>query len=202
MKPYAELECDDLGIIQRDIYNFLLDQTELGSSDYKNWQFLETKKLISATPRLAKFFLKYKLYIRNAAVTVLYEDLPLHLDEPPMVAKINIPIKNTQGWVNRWYDVSKEVIEQLPKIHNQFGNEQDRERVNRDNWPWIHNRGQDTYMHAEDQEWILQLESSYPEIVYPPGLEHVDLTVTCGELLQAHAHEWELARHDGSNSNN
>jgi hypothetical protein len=84
----------------------------------------------------------------------------------------------------------------------QFGNEQDRERVNRDNWPWIHNRGQDTYMHAADQEWILQLESSYPEIVYPPGLEHVDLTVTCGELLQAHAHEWELARHDGSNSNN
>lgn len=125
MKPYAELECDDLDIIQRDIYNFLLDQTELGSTDYKNWQFLETKKLITATPRLAKFFLKYKLYIRNAAVTVLYEDLPLHLDEPPMVAKINIPIQNTQGWVNRWYDVSKEVIEQLPKIHNQFGNAQE-----------------------------------------------------------------------------
>jgi hypothetical protein len=82
------------------------------------------------------------------------------------------------------------------------GNEQDRERVNRANLPWIHNWGQDTYMHAADQEWILQLESSYPEIVYPPGLEHVDLTVTCGELLQAHAHEWELARHDGSNSNN
>jgi len=74
--------------------------------------------------------------------------------------------------------------------------------VNRDDWPWIHNLGQDAYMHAADQEWILQLESSYPEIVYPPGLEHVHLTVTCGELLQAHAHEWELARHDGSNSNN
>jgi hypothetical protein len=57
-------------------------------------------------------------------------------------------------------------------------------------------------MHVADQEWILQLESSYLEIVYPPGLEHVDLTVTCGELLQAHAHAWELARHDGSNSNN
>ena len=55
-------------------------------------------------------------------------------------------------------------------------------------------------MHAADQEWILQLESSYLEIVYPPGLEHVDLTVTCGKLLQAHAHEWELARHDWINS--
>ena len=63
-------------------------------------------------------------------------------------------------------------------------------RVNRAEWPWINNRGQDTYMHADaaDQEWIRQLESSFPEIVFPPGLEHVDLTVTCGELLQAHAH--------------
>ena len=58
------------------------------------------------------------------------------------------------------------------------------------------------YMHAADQEWILQLESSYLEIIYPPGLEHVDLTVICGELLQANAHKWELARHDGSNSYN
>jgi len=125
MKPYTELECDDLDIIQRDIYNFLLDQTELGSTDYKNWQFLETKKLITATPRLAKFFLKYGLYIRNAAVTILYEDLSLHLDELPVVAKINIPIHNTQGWVNRWYDVSAEEIANLPKTHNQFGSEQE-----------------------------------------------------------------------------
>ena len=60
--------------------------------------------------------------------------------------------------------------------------------VSRADWPWINNRGQDTYMHAAEQEWILQLESSFMEIVFPPGLEHVDLTVTCGELLQAHAH--------------
>ena len=125
MKPYAELACDDLDIIQRDIYNFLLDQTELGSDEYKNWQFVETKKLITATPKLAKFFLRHRLYVKNAAVTVLYEDLPLHLDALPMVAKINIPIHNTQGWVNRWYAVSKETISQLPKIRNQFGSEQE-----------------------------------------------------------------------------
>ena len=70
------------------------------------------------------------------------------------------------------------------------------------NWRWIQNCGQDTYMRPADQEWILQLESSYPEIVFPPGVEHVDLTVTCGELFQDHDHEWELARHDGRNINN
>ena len=125
MKPYAELACDDLDIIQRDIYNFLLDQTDLGSDEYKNWQFIETKKLITSSPMLAKFFLRYRLYVKNAAVTVLYDDLSLHLDAPPMVAKINIPIRNTQGWVNRWYDVSAEEIAKLPKTHNQFGSEQE-----------------------------------------------------------------------------
>ena len=125
MRPYAKLECDDLDIIQGDIYNFLLDQTDLGSQDFKNWQFVKTKKLISITPRLAKFFLKHKLYVKDAAVTVLYEDLPLHLDTLPMVAKVNIPIRNTQGWVNRWYAVSEEEIARLPKTHNQFGSEQE-----------------------------------------------------------------------------
>lgn len=125
MKPYAELDCDDLDIIQHDIYKFLLDQTELESSDFKNWQFVETKKLITSIPKLAKFFLKHRLYVKDAAVTVLYEDLPLHLDALPMVAKINIPIKNTQGWVNRWYDVSEDEIARLPKTRNQFGSEQE-----------------------------------------------------------------------------
>lgn len=125
MKPYAELACDDLEIIQQDVYNVLLDQTELGSADYKNWQFVDAKKLITTIPTLAKFFLKHRLFVRNAAVTVLYEDLPLHLDALPMIAKVNIPILNTQGWVNRWYDVSEETIAQLPKTHNTFGSVQE-----------------------------------------------------------------------------
>lgn len=125
MKLYAELACDDLDTIQRDVYNFLLDQTDLGSDNYKHWQFIDTKKLITSIPILAKFFLKHRLYVKNAAVTVLYEDLPLHLDALPMIAKVNIPILNTQGWVNRWYDVSEETIAQLPKTHNPFGSEQE-----------------------------------------------------------------------------
>lgn len=124
MKPYTELICDDLDIIQHNIYNFLLDQPE-PESEYKNWRFVDAKKLITTSPRLAKFFLKHKLYVKNAAVTVLYEDLPLHLDALPMIAKVNIPILNTQGWVNRWYDVSDETIAQLPKTQNQFGSEQE-----------------------------------------------------------------------------
>jgi hypothetical protein len=58
-------------------------------------------------------------------VTILYEDLPLHLDTLPMIAKINVPIRNTQGWVNRWYEYSDAEIAKLPRIKNPFGDDQE-----------------------------------------------------------------------------
>ena len=82
------------------------------------------------------------------------------------------------------------------------GKAQDRERVDISSWRWIQNWGQDTFMHWVDQEWILYLETSYPKMIFPPGLEHADLTTTCGEILQDHAHDWEFSRHDGRNINN
>jgi hypothetical protein len=125
LKPYVELECEDLENIQSKIYNFLLNDTELISSNAKNWQFLDTKKLITSIPELVKFFLKNKLYVQNASVTILYEDLPLHVDTLPMIAKINIPIRNTQGWVNRWYEYSDAEISKLPRMKNPFGDDQE-----------------------------------------------------------------------------
>jgi hypothetical protein len=125
MKPYAELACDNLDLIQSEIHTFLINDTELLTNGEKNWQFLDTKKLISQSPNLTKFFLANKLYVQQASVTLLYEDLPLHLDELPMIAKINIPICNTKGWVNRWYELSEEEIAKLPKMKNQFGSEQE-----------------------------------------------------------------------------
>ena len=125
MKPYTELVCDNLDLIQTEIYDFLINNTELLVNGKKNWQFLDTKMLMSNSPNLVKFFLANKLYVRQASVTLLYEDLPLHLDELPIVAKINIPVRNTKGWVNRWYELSKEEIDKLPKMKNQFGIEQE-----------------------------------------------------------------------------
>jgi len=124
MKAYVEIECEDLDIIQSKIYNFLLNDTDLISSKAKNWQFLDTEKLITSIPELVKFFLKNKLYVQNASVTLLYEDLPLHVDTLPMIAKINIPIKNTQGWVNRWYEYNEDIAK-LSRTKNQFDNEQE-----------------------------------------------------------------------------
>jgi len=125
MKAYVEIECEDLDIIQSKIYNFLLNDTDLITSKATNWQFLDTKKLVTGIPELVKFFLKNKLCVQNASVTLLYEDLPLHSDALPMIAKINIPIKNTQGWVNRWYEYSDEDLAKLPRTKNQFGDDQE-----------------------------------------------------------------------------
>lgn len=125
LKPYVELECEDLEIIQSKIYDFLLNDTELISSGAKNWQFLDTKKLMTSIPELVKFFLKNKLYVQNASVTLLSEDLLLHIDTLPMIAKINIPIRNTKGWVNRWYELSNNEIAKLSRIKNPFGDEQE-----------------------------------------------------------------------------
>jgi hypothetical protein len=125
MKPYAELACDNLDLIQSEIYTFLINDTKLLINGEKNWQFLDTKKLVANSPNLVKFFHANRLYIQQASVTLLYEDLPLHIDTLPMIVKINIPIRNTQGWVNRWYELSNDEIAKLPRIKNPFGDEQE-----------------------------------------------------------------------------
>lgn len=129
MKPYAELACDNLEQIADEIYSFLADHTDLLTSGAKNWQFLDTKQLLINSPNLSAFFAEHKLYVRNASVTLLYEDLPLHLDVLPMIAKINIPVRNTLGWTNRWFAITDDEIKQLPKIINSFGEEQEDARV-------------------------------------------------------------------------
>jgi hypothetical protein len=57
-------------------------------------------------------------------VTIVEEDihLPKHIDELPVIAKINFPVINTQGWANRWYENNQLVAEvldmKLPMVFN------------------------------------------------------------------------------------
>jgi hypothetical protein len=39
------------------------------------------------------------------------EHLPRHIDELPVIAKLNLPVINTKGWINRWYVDNKVVAE-------------------------------------------------------------------------------------------
>jgi len=125
MNPYIELEWDPdtLSIISANIYKFL--QTELTTNGAIGWQFVDCKKLLKQNPELLQFFMKYKLIPKDAAVTILTEtgQLPLHMDELPVIAKINIPVINTLGWVNQWYSISDNDLKNCPTTINQFGKE-------------------------------------------------------------------------------
>jgi hypothetical protein len=122
-KPYVELECNNIALISSKIYNFLKEETELLSTNAIGWQFVDCKKILNYVPELVTFFKNHKLLPRDAAVVILTENgqLPLHIDELPVVAKINFPVVNTVGWVNRWYSISDEDLANCPRTTNQFG---------------------------------------------------------------------------------
>ncbi len=71
------------------------------------------------------------------------------------------------------------------------GNEIDRARVNQTLWPW-QRLGQHWYIHRSNQEWLLNLERNYPNIIFPKKLNHPQIIIntTCGDILMQHFMDW------------
>lgn len=115
MKTYVELPYDNIKTISAGIYNFLQEKTDLLNTKQFGWHFVDCKQLLDHVPELLDFFKQHKLVPRHAAVTIVSENehLPKHIDELPVIAKINIPVLNTQGWANRWYENDQLVSELL-----------------------------------------------------------------------------------------
>ena len=115
LKYFVELPCDNVEIISAEIYKFLETNTDLINSDKVGWNFIDCTALLSSAPTLMEFFKTYKLIPRHAAITIVSDDthLPKHVDELPVLAKINFPVINTQGWANRWYENDQLVAELL-----------------------------------------------------------------------------------------
>ena len=127
MKPYKIIETPDeiVSNMAIEIYNYLQLHTKLLTLEKLGWQFLNSKDLLSKSPALFNFFKQLNLLVKDSAITIVVDDtqLPIHIDEHPVVAKINLPVSNTEGWVNRWYCISKEQLESCPKMLNQFDKE-------------------------------------------------------------------------------
>lgn len=113
MKYYTVVECDHTQVIADKIYNFLKTQTELLQVINFGWNFIDHIAVLEQVPELFEFFKNKKLVPRNAAVTIIETNkhLPRHIDQLPVVAKMNFPVINTQGWANRWYVDNKLVAE-------------------------------------------------------------------------------------------
>jgi hypothetical protein len=123
LNAYKKLDCDNLELISTEIYNFIKDKTELLTNGAIGWQFINVKELLLDIPELLEFFSKHKLAVRSASIVILYENgqLPIHIDELPVIAKINVPVINTVGWINRWFKIDQQELDNLPMVTNQFG---------------------------------------------------------------------------------
>jgi hypothetical protein len=105
MKCYVELPCDNIEIISKQIYQFIKEKTDILNTTKYGWHFIDCRELLNDAPDLFKYFKNNKLVPRHAAVTIITNNTHLarHIDEPTVIAKINFPVSNTNGWANRWY---------------------------------------------------------------------------------------------------
>lgn len=123
MKYFVEMACEDIDVISANIYKFIKDEGVLDDIKY-GWNFVDCKRLLSQNTELIAFFKLHNLIPRHAAITIVENNshLPKHIDELPVIAKINIPVINTKGWANRWYVDDVLVAElldlQLPIVFN------------------------------------------------------------------------------------
>jgi len=102
---YSVLPCDNIDVISASIYDFLKTETELLTTTQFGWHFIDLQSVLKHSPALFDFFRRNKLIPRHAAITIVEtnDHLPKHVDEPPVIAKVNIPVSNTEHWANRWY---------------------------------------------------------------------------------------------------
>ena len=122
MKPYAEIPVDVTDIANQ-IVDYISTNDSISLYEGSPWKFLDTRDLLVSCPALLYFFKQHKLLVKDSAITYITDtnDLPMHVDEKPVVAKMNFPVLNTKGWTNKWFTVSD--LESYPRIKNQFGSE-------------------------------------------------------------------------------
>jgi hypothetical protein len=126
LKPYYQLDCPD--DLQKTISEKTIDYLKskydiLNVQNPSLWNKLDVLDFIRAVPELAQYFKTLNLQLREVAFTICVssENASLHIDELPVVAKINFPIWNTQDSRNLWYSVPAELMSQVTPIINKFG---------------------------------------------------------------------------------
>lgn len=122
MKCFYILECKELEKISNELYTFLDKKELLKKSNLQFWNFLNKKELfdlLTSSPVLTEWFTKLKLRVREGSFTVWNDRIQTspHVDAPPVIAKINIPVLNTKNTYNIWYDENQNEIARVECIH-------------------------------------------------------------------------------------
>lgn len=122
MKPYKILNCENLRDIQLETIDFVNKNYPDILKHRSLWHKTDTKKYLKECRELTKWCSSLKLLIREISFTVLIEstDVHIHVDELPVIAKINVPIMNTKHTINEWYEIPSKDYEQHKQV-NEFG---------------------------------------------------------------------------------
>jgi hypothetical protein len=127
MRCYYTLECNNLVAIQQQTLDYINYQTDLLTHPQgQYWNKTNTKNFVRHNPALIEYCNSLQLKIQEVAVLITRKpglSLPLHIDELPVVAKINFPILNTQDTWTAWYDIPQSILDQLGKEKNMFGSD-------------------------------------------------------------------------------
>lgn len=128
MRPYCELPCENLRLIQDQTLAWLQQRYNLSDQSSLQtdlWLKIDTKSFLKSSPALLSWFRSLQLLCKETAVTVVNDmnGAELHIDELPVVAKINIPILNYHNVINQWYQVPTHLLQNIDPIKNQFGSD-------------------------------------------------------------------------------
>jgi hypothetical protein len=123
MKNYHILECRNQTEIAQELYDFLgKPNGPLETPVTKFWNFLDKKQAygcLKECPTLLNWFESLALRVREISFTVYNETIKTspHVDAPPVVAKINFPVLNTQDTYNVWFDKDDTEIDRVECVN-------------------------------------------------------------------------------------
>ena len=119
MKHYHILECSNQQVIAQELYSFLNKPAgPLNQPVTKFWNFLDRKtafNCLKECPCMSAWFDSLGLRVREISFTIYNEIIKTypHVDAPPVVAKINFPVINTEDTYNVWFGDNDEEIDRV-----------------------------------------------------------------------------------------
>jgi hypothetical protein len=119
MKSYHVLECTNQKQIAQELYSFLSKKDgPLNRDNLKFWNFLNKKDLFNCLKEckaLSQWVETLRLKVREVSFTIYNNEIKTHphVDDLPVVAKINFPILNTKDTYNLWFNKQGEEIDRV-----------------------------------------------------------------------------------------
>jgi hypothetical protein len=106
----------------------------------------------------------------------------------------NSHLQIVRNWVNSQHNGMWQTMLQRTQFVHEYmlwnGSQTDRKWVYPASWNWM-TQGRDKYISAKDQEWLLNIETNIPGLVFPPDCQHPELRGTYGQLLMQHFHDFQ-----------